>query len=123
MKIQLSLWILFKPFQSNPTNVRGWDSPPMTMKTVANAFARFLVSESAKAELSIPTHPIAVSKSIAIYVSKPKEVKQMRSGALLVEVQNKKELENLQDGENSRYSGQSFPSQDLETEQGYHQIF
>ena len=33
MKIQLSSWILFKPFQSNPTNVRGWDLPPLTMKT------------------------------------------------------------------------------------------
>ena len=63
--------------------------------SVASAFTRFFVIEPAKVELSIPTHPIAVSKSIAIYVSKPKEVKRMRSGALLVEVQNKKESENL----------------------------
>ena len=40
-------------------------------------------------------HPIAVSKSIAIFVSTLKEVKRMRSGVLLVEVQNKKELDNL----------------------------
>ena len=57
---------------------------------VASAFTRFLVIEPAKAEFTIPTHPIAVSKSIAIFVSKPKEVKRMQSGALLVEVQNKK---------------------------------
>ena len=61
----------------------------------ASSFTRFLVIEPAKAEYTIPTHPIAVSKSIAIFVSKPKEVKRMRSGALLVEVQNKKESENL----------------------------
>ena len=61
----------------------------------ASSFTRFLVIEPAKAEYTIPTHPIAVSKSIAIFVSKPKEVKRMRSGAILVEVQTKKESENL----------------------------
>ena len=54
----------------------------------ASSFTRFLVIEPAKAEYTIPTHSIAVSKSIAIFVSKPKDVKRMRSGALLVEVQN-----------------------------------
>ena len=43
--------------------------------SVISHFARFLVTEPTKAELGIPTHPIAVSKSIAIFVSKPKEVK------------------------------------------------
>ena len=64
-------------------------------KSQNKIFPRFLVIEAADSTKPIPSHPIAVSKSISIYVTKPKDVKKMRSGALLVEVESHKQAQNL----------------------------
>jgi hypothetical protein len=90
----------------NPAIMENSKKPPERTKTVSSesddepcsveSFPRFMVIQSKDKDKQLATlSPFIVEKTILGLVGKPKSVKKLRSGDLLVECERKAQIENI----------------------------